>query len=655
MDLSKFILEVSHDVIFDINYNIHRTLKTKAQEIVSLLGDHYLMIGFYKDQLDVKCSNQFINKREHYWDQLLLNFENIFKLPHQSVLYGHWISANMAPVIMLPQADTSLLDIVQKQLNIIMNNQIKFDDTEVVSSALSWAFCSFFALYHCKNAEKVIIHYHDWQSGLFQLLFQSQTSAFSIVNHSISAFDKNRVKFMYTIHESCLGKQYQKNNSLDPSLEAKKAGVYKELIIEKQLITTTNLFTAITQSLTAECDKIYGKRPEIYLYTGIDSLAQKGELDDTQLNFTHKFTKQQIMKFVKTAFYGQVNLDRTSIVFTAGKDYENDGFELFIDAIALLNKQVKDPQFIEQYPQLKGRSVICLILHEAKHKGLNIEMLRKTSLMKEAEEQLAKVKKQIHANLIRSICKTNKTSFNDIKMKDLCDNKELLLIQNIQQSLATLRANAPIVTHEIEDTHPLLKKLQQAGINNAIDDYAKIIWIPEKLTTTSVIGLDFKEFVRGAHIGVFAGLYKPFSYKVPECICNGTASIVSSTQGFGSFIQNLDVTKSESQKQIESQLHSQSVPSLQQAMLMNVSQEDFQKMKSQKWLNCHYGVQVLDRQNLTKVQQTQQLYEIIIDYLKLNMYERIQLRNTMTRNSHEIDWKIMIKDYVKAYDFASMK
>ena len=49
------------------------------------------------------------------------------------------------------------------------------------------------------------------------------------------------------------------------------------------------------------------------------------------------------------------------------------------------------------------------------------------------------------------------------------------------------------------------------------------------------------------------------------------------------------------------------------------------------------------------------LSDLIIDYLRLSQYERLQLRNTMTRNSVDIDWREMVKEYLRAFDYAAMK
>lgn len=68
----------------------------------------------------------------------------------------------------------------------------------------------------------------------------------------------------------------------------------------------------------------------------------------------------------------------------------------------------------------------------------------------------------------------------------------------------------------------------------------KILYIPETLTKTALFGLDYKDFIRGAHLGVFSSHYKPFGYGGPESVCVGTPCIVSDGVGFASLVKKAE-------------------------------------------------------------------------------------------------------------------
>ena len=45
----------------------------------------------------------------------------------------------------------------------------------------------------------------------------------------------------------------------------------------------------------------------------------------------------------------------------------------------------------------------------------------------------------------------------------------------------------------------------------------------------------------------------------------------------------------------------------------------------------------------------------MFDYLSLNTYDRIALRNRMSRNAIVVDWSAQINNYIQAYDKAARK
>jgi len=54
--------------------------------------------------------------------------------------------------------------------------------------------------------------------------------------------------------------------------------------------------------------------------------------------------------------------------------------------------------------------------------------------------------------------------------------------------------------------------------------YVKVIFHPEFLSSTNpLFGLDYEEFVRGCHLGVFPSYYEPWGY-TPGTQCAGCVS-----------------------------------------------------------------------------------------------------------------------------------
>ncbi|NXS22015.1 GYS2 protein, partial [Mystacornis crossleyi] len=73
----------------------------------------------------------------------------------------------------------------------------------------------------------------------------------------------------------------------------------------------------------------------------------------------------------------------------------------------------------------------------------------------------------------------------------------------------------PVTTHNmIDDSNdPILNTIRRIGLFNNRTDRVKVILHPEFLSSTSpLLPLDYEEFVRGCHLGVFPSYYEPWGY-----------------------------------------------------------------------------------------------------------------------------------------------
>lgn len=66
----------------------------------------------------------------------------------------------------------------------------------------------------------------------------------------------------------------------------------------------------------------------------------------------------------------------------------------------------------------------------------------------------------------------------------------------------------------VEDSNDLvLNAFRRTHLFNQDHDRVKVIFHPEFLSSVSpLIGLDYEDFVRGCHLGVFPSYYEPWGY-----------------------------------------------------------------------------------------------------------------------------------------------
>src|SRR5213076_3441146 len=84
-----------------------------------------------------------------------------------------------------------------------------------------------------------------------------------------------------------------------------------------------------------------------------------------------------------------------------------------------------------------------------------------------------------------------------------------------------------------------LKHLRYRRLFNAADDPVKVIFHPEFVTATSpLLSLDYEQFVRGCHMGIFPSYYEPWGYTPMECVALGLPSVTTDLSGFGAYCQH---------------------------------------------------------------------------------------------------------------------
>ncbi|KAG0016013.1 glycogen synthase isoform 1, partial [Entomortierella chlamydospora] len=171
----------------------------------------------------------------------------------------------------------------------------------------------------------------------------------------------------------------------------------------------------------------------------------------------------------------------------------------------------------------------------------------------------------------------------------------------------------PIVTHNMADDSkdPILNQLRRLSLFNHPSDRVKIVFHPEFLNSNNpLFGLDYEEFVRGCHLGVFPSYYEPWGYTPAECTVMGVPSITTNLSGFGCFMED------------------------------NI--ED----------SSEYGIYIVDRRMKSIEESIQQLSDQMLMFCQKSRRQRINQRNRTERLSDLLDWKRMGLEYIKARQLA---
>jgi glycogen(starch) synthase len=165
----------------------------------------------------------------------------------------------------------------------------------------------------------------------------------------------------------------------------------------------------------------------------------------------------------------------------------------------------------------------------------------------------------------------------------------------------------------VVDDHidPVLAHARRCQLFNNRHDRVKLVFHPEFLSSTNpLIGMDYEEFVRGCHLGVFPSYYEPWGYTPGECTVMGIPSVTTNLSGFGCFIGE------------------------------HVADP------------MSYGIYIVDRRFKNAEESVQQLAQYMFDFASLSRRQRIIQRNRTERLSDLLDWKNLGVYYRKARQVA---
>jgi len=193
-------------------------------------------------------------------------------------------------------------------------------------------------------------------------------------------------------------------------------------------------------------------------------------------------------------------------------------------------------------------------------------------------------------------------------MDDLLSPEDNILLK---RRIFALKRNTlpPVTAHNMSDdsNDPILNQIRRVQLYNQRNDRVKIIFHPDFLNSNNpILGLDYEEFVRGCHLGVFPSYYEPWGYTPAECTVMGVPSITTNLSGFGSFMQDL----------IESP--------------------------------ADEGIYIVDRRLQSIEESVNQLTAYMFDFCQKTRRQRINQRNRVERLSPLLDWKNLGIEYSKA-------
>jgi glycogen(starch) synthase len=581
---SGYLFEVAWEVCNQIG-GIYTVMKTKAPNMVERWGDKYCLIGPFNQHTS---SLEFEPCQPP--EQIRIALDALDKRGLKCH-YGHWI-VDGRPAVILVDYSSRYSTLGDDKYFLWQDNGISLDGQDgEVDAVIAFGFCVTELLKElCASMsnQKIVAHFHEWMAGVALPRIRKLNLPLATV---------------FTTHATLLGRYIASNDpnfysnlpSIDADAAARHYTIWSKYALERAAAHSAHVFTTVSEVTAREAEALLGRKPEFVLPNGLNAhrFTALHEFQNLHLKY-----KERIHEFVMGHFFPSYSfdLDRTLYVFTSGRyEYLNKGMDLFIESLHRLNQRLKTLP--------KPPTVVAFIITRAPTKSLNVSSLQNHLRFEDLKATIKDMESSLGQRILNVAARGKMPTFEDV----FTDEFQVRLKRSIMARKTTQWP--PVVTHDMwnDAEDPVLRHLRHRNLVNAPGDPVKVVFHPDFVSLSSLFSLDYDQFVRGCHMGIFPSYYEPWGYTPLECLALGLPTVTTDLSGFGAYVER-------------------HVPDA----LQN-------------------GVLVLNRSKASAETCIENLSSFLLKFCDLNRRERISLRNRAERLTERFTWDIMAAHYHRAH------
>lgn len=589
---NTLLFEIAWEVCNQVG-GIYTVLRSKAALMIDVWAENYCLVGPY---LPERAATDF---EPGVPPGIFAEIVEALSREGITAHYGHWLVAGKPQVILLESStEEARLNEVKHTLweHYAIESPASFP---LVDNALSFGFvvsrlmAAVSRLWIVKGTgQRALAHFHEWQGAAALPMMK---------------LDGHPLITLFTTHATLLGRYiassrddlYRNLASVDAAAEAKHFGIQAQHGIEHACAQTCTVFTTVSPITGEECAKLLGRKPDVITPNGINVERYDVGHDFQTLHAQHK---EGIRRFVMGHFFPSYSfdLDRTLFFFTSGRfEPHNKGFDLCIEALARLNAELKNAGL--------DVNVVFFVVTSQPVQSLNPHAMRDRGVLEELRSVTSEIAKAISEQLF-----LRGASGEDVNLSELID--EYWMMRYRRTCYAFKSSRLPFLsTHVLgnEESDAILSKLKQVGLTNTEEDPVKVVYHPQFINSVNPLWhMEYDQFVRGCHLGIFPSSYEPWGYTPLECVCMGVPAITSDLSGFGRYLADVHPD------------------------------------------HDRHGITVLGRRDQDFLSSARELSNRLLAFCRLNRRQRIALRNSVEASSHAFDWTTMGIAYHRAHALA---
>jgi len=351
----EMAFEVSWEVCNKVG-GIHTVLASKAPEVISSLGDQYIVIGpdIWREEREnpefTEDSSLFSGWIEKALDSGL------------HVRTGRWnIKGNPIAIMvdftpLFPRKNEIFSEAWESWSLDSISGQWDYVEAALFGYAAGQVISSFMGYY---RNNRVLAHFHEWMTGMGVLYLQKNAPNISTA---------------FTTHATVVGRSiagngmplYSELSGFNGDEMAMNLGVRAKHSLEKNAAHAADCFATVSEITGRECAQLLDKTPDVITPNGFEPALVPPE---SELPEYHRNARSKLLTLAEAIVgYSMKNSDYL-LLGTGGRyEFQNKGLDVFIKALGILNKKKSN-----------GKKIAAFILVPANHYGPRKSVLNRLS------------------------------------------------------------------------------------------------------------------------------------------------------------------------------------------------------------------------------------------------------------------------------------
>jgi glycogen(starch) synthase len=591
----KFLVEVAWETCNQVG-GIYTVIRTKVPSMVEKWGEDYLLLGPYFPQTAAAEFEALPVTEDTPVERAILTMRSLGYQVH----YGNWLITGKPKIVLFDIA--SIYDQVDVIKGKIWDNHkistLGVEELVNQTIALGELIRIFLTQFATENKAKkdIVVHFHEWMASTCLPDLKK---------------DKVKVSTVFTTHATMLGRYLAGNvpnfydvlDTFNWHKEAVHYGIEAQASFERAAAQKADVLTTVSDITAKECVAFLGRIPELILPNGLNIQRFAAMHEHQNL---HSLYKKRISDFVMGHFFQNqaFDLEQTLYLFTSGRfEYSNKGYDITLDALEILNRKMKESG--------SKKTVIMFFITKQPYHSIDPEVLHSRAVLDEIRENCQAIQKEVGDKLFEAAA-----SSNDLQLPDLNQFVDEYWRLRLRRTVQTWKTNArpKVVTHLLKQEDDIIRNLHRTQLLNNPDDKVKVVYHPDFIVSTNpLFGLDYGQFVRGCHLGVFPSYYEPWGYTPLECMARGVPTVTSDLSGFGDYMMQI--------------------------------MRDYEQ----------WGVSVVNRKTQNYQESAEQLANMLFKFTQQTQRDRITQRNRVESIADTFDWSNLRGYYDTAHELAVLK